>query len=454
MKNLRFCFAFITLLAIISCSDNDADEEITIESPSLKTINSADITDNGNTYLGVDDIITYTITVKNTGDVLINDIEITANLSDLSGAALSLDIEPTFINADAGSISGILQINETATYTAAYTITQNDVDAGGITNSITASGITPLNVSVNDVSDDGIDEDGNTTDDPTSTILSNDAFDPTIIAEYHIINSEGNPTNKYFFDADGRFEELHTSSTKYLFAYDNSEKIINITTTDIDDVVIESQDVIYDSEGRITQIGTRHFEFVADENYFIETETYSIDGPYTYEDENGDIIEEYEIWYTKYYGSIGNYVNTLCYYSSIEQTNTTTGEFNEYGYCTNFESNDYVNNVGNICTDSDCVDFGYDNTINPLMGSTNLINVYGFIRLFPFGSQPSKLNILINANNLTLMDYSDPSYIVYSYEFNGNNLPVSGTRQYLDEVGPGEVNLYSRYYYQGDIIPD
>ena len=455
MKNLRLFFAFITVLAIISCSDND-DTEIILESPSLKTINVATITDNGNTYLGVDDIITYNITVKNTGDVLLNAIEINSNVLDLSGTTLSLDAEPTFINADAGSSLGTLEINETATYIASYTITQSDVDAGGITCSITANGTSPLNASINDVSDNGINDDGNTTDDSTSTLLSNDAFDSTIITEYHLLNSEGNPTTKYFFNDEGRFEEIQISGTKYHFEYDNSQRIINISTIDINDIVIESQDIIYDTENRIISIGNRNFEFVdSDIDYFIETETYYIDGPFEFEDENGDLIEDYEIYYNRYsFGPNNNQIATLCYFSGGEQTNMTTGEFTEFGDCSEFEANYYTNNVNNDCGDTDCVDFGYDTNLNPLYGSTNLIDVYGFLRVMPFGIQPSKLDILVSNNNLTLVNYSDPSYFLYTYAYNDNNLPVSGSKQYLDEIGPGDINPYSKYYYQGDIIPD
>ncbi|MEZ5856006.1 MAG: hypothetical protein R3D67_15140 [Hyphomicrobiaceae bacterium] len=48
---------------------------------------------------------------------------------------------------------------------------QADVDAGGVSNTATGTGTPPTGPAVTDVSDDGIDTDGNTTDDPTETII-------------------------------------------------------------------------------------------------------------------------------------------------------------------------------------------------------------------------------------------------------------------------------------------
>ncbi|MFK7781135.1 hypothetical protein [Psychroserpens sp.] len=444
---LSFLFASL-LLASCSSSDSSDDTPMNPVNANLRVSVTATIVDNGNGITGIDDVVEYTISVHNTGEATLSSISLVSSLKDFLNNSLNLDAAPTFISATSGSEMGSILADEIATYRASFTITQNEVNADGFSYSVTVNALTPDNTNISDVSDNGDDSDGNLDNDLTEISIQ---FDPLIIKEYHILNSNGNPSTKYFFNDDGRFKEMHTQNTKYHFDFDSSEKLVNITTTDMNDVLIESQDVVYTSENRIESIGSRNFDFYEDDNYYIDTSTYSPDGPFYYED-NGVQYEEYEVYYHKYEVSNTNPIIKLCLYSGIERTNLNTNEVEEIGDCSEFESNYFTNNVTNECGDTDCVNFGYDNNSNPLLGSTNLIEVYGLIRIF--GTQPSNLNILINANNLTVVNYSDPSYISYDYEFNSNDLPVTGSRQYIDELGPDDINPYSRYYYQGDVVPD
>ncbi|WCO02268.1 DUF7507 domain-containing protein [Psychroserpens ponticola] len=448
---MRFLFTFlITILLLTSCSSSEDPDSQEVDNSAIEVTVTASVIDEGNGINGVDDIIEYTISIQNTGDVSLSSLSLVSSLKDFLNNSLELDTAPNFINASLGSTMGSIQASEIATYTARFTITQSEVDADGLSYSVTVNAMTPQNESVSDLSDNGDDSDGNSENDDTEINIE---FDPLIIAEYHLLNSEGNPSNKYFFNADGRIKELHTTDTKFYFEFDNSQQLINITITDINNVPIESQDIVYGTGNRILSIGNRNFEFFETENYYIDSESYYSDGPLTYED-NGVTYEEYELWYDKYEVFTGNPIVKRCLYSGGEITNLTTNELQVYGDCSEFESNGYSNNVTNSCGDTDCVDYGYDTNPNPLFGDTNLIDVYGFIRNLTFGIQPSKLNILINANNLTLINYSDPSYILYDYEFNENNLPITGSKQYMDELGAYDINPYSRYYYQGDVITD
>ena len=113
--------------------------------------------------------INYTITVENTGNVTVDSIALDDTLTDLDGVVLALSSGPTFVSTDGDSAEGTLVPGETATYTASFTITQSEVDAGGVRNTVTASGTDPEGTPVSDVSDDGNDADGNTSDDPTET---------------------------------------------------------------------------------------------------------------------------------------------------------------------------------------------------------------------------------------------------------------------------------------------
>ncbi|MBT8376202.1 MAG: gliding motility-associated C-terminal domain-containing protein, partial [Bacteroidia bacterium] len=123
---------------------NDPTVTTLIQNPELQVTKS--ITTPGAV---VGDVIEYEITVLNSGNTTVSNIEITD------------------VNADAGSIVGSpiasLAPGESAIVTAQQTITQADLDAGFIENSATATGDSPLNGpdDVSDVSDTNVDADGN-----------------------------------------------------------------------------------------------------------------------------------------------------------------------------------------------------------------------------------------------------------------------------------------------------
>ena len=121
----------------------------------------------------VGETITYTITVENTGNVLLNGVTVTDVLTDISGTtSLTLNSGPTFVPAT-GITEGTLKAGETATYVAVYNIEQTAVDLGGIRNVATATASSPGNTNdVQDTSDDGDDTDGNTADDPTDITIT------------------------------------------------------------------------------------------------------------------------------------------------------------------------------------------------------------------------------------------------------------------------------------------
>ncbi len=100
--------------------------------PSLAIVKEADLTtDNGTVGVAdVDDVITYTFTVTNDGDVPLSDVSVNDALPGLS------PVLPAEVAA--------LAPNDAAEFTATYTVTQADVDGGDpIVNTATASGTGP-----------------------------------------------------------------------------------------------------------------------------------------------------------------------------------------------------------------------------------------------------------------------------------------------------------------------
>ena len=119
---------------------NDQTEVSTSAKSSIeafKLANIADSNSNGRTDAG--DVITYTIGIKNTGDVNLTGLTLTDTLTDANSSTLSLTSGPTFVSASAGSTSQTIVTSGTVTYTATYTIEAAASYTGKIINKVLAT---------------------------------------------------------------------------------------------------------------------------------------------------------------------------------------------------------------------------------------------------------------------------------------------------------------------------
>jgi hypothetical protein len=153
-------------------TDNDPDQDgepddptVTMleANPELQVFKTDELQLGADNELNAGDVIEYTITVRNTGNVVVDNITVS---------------DP---NADAGSLScdpvTMLAPGEEFTCTAIYTITEADILAGQVVNVATADGFGPGGDPVSDDSDDpddptdnDPDQDGEP-DDPTVTMM-------------------------------------------------------------------------------------------------------------------------------------------------------------------------------------------------------------------------------------------------------------------------------------------
>ena len=106
---------------------------------------------NADNCADVNETITYSFVVKNTGNTTISGI----------------DIDDALVNVIGGPITLAPGQEDSATFTAVYLITQADIDLGSITNTAIVSGLNPAGVLITDTSDD----DSFLQDDPTVTTL-------------------------------------------------------------------------------------------------------------------------------------------------------------------------------------------------------------------------------------------------------------------------------------------
>ncbi|MDA9359525.1 DUF11 domain-containing protein, partial [Flavobacteriaceae bacterium] len=162
-------------------------------SPQTEVTKEGTVTDNGDGVLGVGDTVNYTIKIENQGNVNITEPSLVDTFTDALSNTLALTSGPTFDFGDLGSSEGTIKPNETAHYGATFVITQGVVDAGGLINSVTVTASNTGNPGgLSDVSDDGDDTDGNTTDDTTVLLINpNPVLETTKTAVLTDNNSNG-----------------------------------------------------------------------------------------------------------------------------------------------------------------------------------------------------------------------------------------------------------------------
>ncbi|RXG20517.1 Ig-like domain-containing protein, partial [Leeuwenhoekiella aequorea] len=139
----------------------------------------------------VGETITYTFTVRNTGQTAIFDIVIDDPLVTVTGGPIDLAI---------GAV-------DTDTFSAIYVITQSDIENAGVKNQAIGSGVLSNGTVIEDISDNGDDEeestfdtddiDGDPTNDPTFTRLDGVLPIEDIIV-YNVMTPNGDGLNDVF----------------------------------------------------------------------------------------------------------------------------------------------------------------------------------------------------------------------------------------------------------------
>lgn len=123
----------------------------------IKKVANADDANGDGAIGGVDDNITFSFTVTNTGNTTLTDVTVTDSnpLVVVSPAGGTITLEPG--------------MGDSTTFTGTYVVTAADVAATAFQNSATADGVGPGNVAVTDVSDSGNDRDGTLVVNPEGT---------------------------------------------------------------------------------------------------------------------------------------------------------------------------------------------------------------------------------------------------------------------------------------------
>ncbi|WGH76588.1 gliding motility-associated C-terminal domain-containing protein [Tenacibaculum tangerinum] len=156
-------------------TDDDPDADGDPDDPTVSTLQQQPAIEVTKTMevsgVNVGDLITYTISVENTGNMTLDNLSLEDTLTNGFGDVISLTTEPTFVYATLGSPEGTLLPKEIAEYTATFVITQQALNSSTVSNTVLVTADANNGEIVEDVSDDGDDFDGNTVDDPTEITL-------------------------------------------------------------------------------------------------------------------------------------------------------------------------------------------------------------------------------------------------------------------------------------------
>ncbi|MCR4269468.1 beta strand repeat-containing protein, partial [Nitratireductor sp. ZSWI3] len=177
---------------------------------SVEKTGSFDLADdaNGNGLPDAGEVVRYTFTATNTGNVTLTNLNVTDPDATVSGGPI------------ASLASGF---SDAATFTATHVLTQADIDAGEVTNQATVSATGPGGVAVSDLSDDP--------SDPTNADADGDGEpdDPTVVpltqAGAHTLVKEG-----VLNDANGNGRPDAGETIAYTFTVTNTG---NVSLTNI-----------------------------------------------------------------------------------------------------------------------------------------------------------------------------------------------------------------------------
>lgn len=132
-----------TAVAKSGTTENGDNNTVDVYNPGLKVnkavtkVNNNGVAADKPVMVQKDDVLTYTITVKNTGDQDLTNVIVTdTKWSDGTKITVSGVNDPVTLTGDSYTISSVLNVGETVTITYTYTVTEADVKAEKVTNNV------------------------------------------------------------------------------------------------------------------------------------------------------------------------------------------------------------------------------------------------------------------------------------------------------------------------------
>ncbi|MBC2845946.1 DUF7507 domain-containing protein, partial [Winogradskyella flava] len=188
--------------------------------PELSIIKTSSLDTGTDGVANEGDIITYTYTVTNTGDVTVFDVSVNESAANFTGTGTLPN--PIYVSGGSdedgeGDLEDMIVGIGTIVYTATYVLTQEDIDTGIVTNQATVDGTDPSGNPTSDDSDDPMDTTSD--DDPTDTVITQEPSISLIKTVLPLTDTNGD-------GIAGSIDDIIT----YVFIVENTG---NVTLTDI-----------------------------------------------------------------------------------------------------------------------------------------------------------------------------------------------------------------------------
>ncbi|HIR14622.1 MAG TPA: DUF11 domain-containing protein, partial [Candidatus Choladousia intestinavium] len=188
--------------------EEDPTEDI---NPSLTVVKTSDVPEGEKVSLN--DVITYTITVSNSGNVPYKNLIVDDKLE---GAQIQSGADYT-VNEDGNAVIAELHVDQTVTITAIYTVTEADISAGTVHNSVAVTG-DEIPDPTPDPEDPKVPEGEDEEDDPT------DDRNPHLSVTKTVTSTPA--------AADGRYVVGETITYQVVVTNDGNLTLTDITVTD------------------------------------------------------------------------------------------------------------------------------------------------------------------------------------------------------------------------------
>ena len=196
--------------------------------------------DTGGDGVDAGDVITYTYTVSNIGGVTLYDVAVSEDGGIFTGTGTTPT--PTYVSGgsdlDLEADDLDLGVGETMIFTATYAITQDDIDAGAVTNQAIATADDPDGMEVSDESDNDDPLGG----DPTTTTLNQT---PDILTQKSFTDINGDPTITEYSAVGNEINyEITVTNTGNVTIYD---VVVTDPNADVGSILYDSGDT--DTDG-------------------------------------------------------------------------------------------------------------------------------------------------------------------------------------------------------------